>query len=354
LWDANGNPIPEATVNPLELSISIEVLTAGQGILPTPLYYLAGEDEARQVWRMGIDGQASQVTFEPAGVTDFDTSPLDGSVAYTSASQLFLVDASGAGRQLLVTAGPDEYLTSPIWSPDGTRLAYGLGGIHIFTSATGEDRLILTNNNSIYAGEFRRYSPLAWSPDGGKISVFIGYYEWGGLGIVSSADGTLLSEFDSAEMLAWSTDSQALFMARVYWIGMYEQQPGLFSIAASPNATVQDLLPDTPVWWPYQGADGRLLYFMGAPTTSDLGASMPVSLYSSLADGLTDSQELRSNLLWLAEGEFPEAIWTTDGTHIVARIAHQASATSEILYISTEDQPFIFLMEAGSGFRWGK
>ncbi len=354
LWDENGNPVPDASGNPLTLTVSIEVLPDGQSILPAPLYYLVGENESRQVWRMGTDGQVSQITFEPAGVSNFDISPVDGRVAYLSNNQFLLVDATGAGRQVLVTAGVDESLSSPVWSPDGTRLAYGRDGIHIYTLATGEDRLILANNNSIYAGEFRRYTPLSWSPDGNKIAVFIGYYEWIGLGITSTGDGALLSEFEPGDSLAWSTDSQTLFQARVPSYGMLSQEPGLFSISATAGASLQTLIPNTSTWWPHQRPDGRLLYFMGPPGSNDTSATMPVSLVASLPDGVTEQQTLRSNLLWLSVGEFPEALWTPDGSHVITHLSHALSKTSEILYISAEEQPFVFLMQEGSGFRWGR
>ncbi|MBM3153084.1 MAG: hypothetical protein FJZ96_12935, partial [Chloroflexi bacterium] len=50
LWDASGSPVPDSNGNPLTLTVAIEALPAGQTILPAPVYYFAGEDEARQVW----------------------------------------------------------------------------------------------------------------------------------------------------------------------------------------------------------------------------------------------------------------------------------------------------------------
>jgi dipeptidyl aminopeptidase/acylaminoacyl peptidase len=86
-------------------------------------------------------------------------------------SALFVMQADGSGRRrLLASADPSDALTSPTWSPDGTRLAFArqccflgpqMSGLWILTLAGGELQ-------RIYPGRVR--GKPVWSPDGSTIA----------------------------------------------------------------------------------------------------------------------------------------------------------------------------------------
>ena len=74
----------------------------------------------------------------------YGVSPVDGSIAFVTNNQLYLVDAAGAGRRCssmaaqwsTTIAGPTAS-AAPVWSPDGQTLAYGHGGLNFIDPLTG-------------------------------------------------------------------------------------------------------------------------------------------------------------------------------------------------------------------------
>jgi len=106
-----------------------------------------------QVFRLDADGHTvQQVTFEPLNVDAYGISPLDGSIAFVTNNQLYLVDTAGAGRRMLIDGGvvdPNNpwvnSLSAPVWSPDGQTLAYGHGGLNFINPGTGAVNKVLQN-----------------------------------------------------------------------------------------------------------------------------------------------------------------------------------------------------------------
>ncbi|PYT00818.1 MAG: hypothetical protein DMF63_05795 [Acidobacteria bacterium] len=87
----------------------------------------------------------------------------DASVGYT---KIYTMNADGTNVMDL-GRGFD-----PVWSPDGTKIAYGSGGVEVndiwIMNADGSDKHQVTQN-------YLSYAP-AWSPDGSKIA-FASYHE---------------------------------------------------------------------------------------------------------------------------------------------------------------------------------
>ena len=353
LLDAAGYPVQDSTGKPMNLNVSIEVLAEGINALPAPLYYLSGSPDG-QIWRMEMDGRSTkQLTQEPGGVSTFEINLLDNKLAYISNYQLVLLDPASGNRQVL--ASGDENLSphNPVFSSDGKTLAYGLAGIHFYNLATGEDRVVLADNPTMSPSERRAYSPRAWSPDDAKLAVSIGYWEWGGAGIISTSDGSLLSEFENADSQAWSIDSLIFFSAHATEPGMISSTPGLFSIAASAGAKQQTLVTDSFTWWPRQTPNGRLLYFQGLPDTKTPN-QYNISLIATDADGVSNKQILRNDLLHLSASGFPEAVWSPDGYFLAAHLFHLPSKTNEIVLIGLGDTPMVYLMQTATNLRFGK
>ena len=123
-------------------------------LLPSSLYYL-GNDSANlsQVFRMEKDGvTARQLTFESDSVGSYDISPVDGSVVYVANNQMVLIEADGSGRRVLVDGGPIDQnnpyqtsINSPVFSPDGRSIAYGMSGLNFYSLETGTSNLVIEN-----------------------------------------------------------------------------------------------------------------------------------------------------------------------------------------------------------------
>jgi Tol biopolymer transport system component len=226
---------------------------SNQGILPAPIIYLDVEDQAaapgsQDLWRLEVDGvTAMQITNEAMPITSFAVSPRDGAIAYTTYDQndLVRIDADGENRTVLVdepdlSSQPrdDEWArvssANVAWSPDGSQIAYGYGGIHIVPAVGGEPRVLISDKIVTVSGqlsqESRYYRPLAWSPDGTKILALEGFgVEGSGYAVVNVDNGEVLS-LGSAVLCcepSWSRDSQSFYFSSAAF-GMIV--PGLWQV----------------------------------------------------------------------------------------------------------------------------
>ena len=223
-------------------------------LLPRALYLTAADaNDILQIFRVEPDGiTRTQLTFEPAAVAYFDVSPLDGGLAYISNNQLLRTAADGSGRTLIVDGGPEEQtadffhyrrVSSPVWSPDGSALYFGQGGVNRYDLAAGSYVPVLPNTTQTAGNPFlrERYSPASFSPDGTRLLVYVGWYEGGSLGVLDLASGSFM-RFDQGIVggdVFWLPDSSAVLVASQYTCYL---QPGLWRYDAVSGA-VTTLLP---------------------------------------------------------------------------------------------------------------
>lgn len=345
----------------------------GPTLLPHSLYFLtdAGGDTF-QVWMVDASGSNPvQITSEPDGIDSFAVSPVDGRVAYITNNQLVVLNHDGVGRSVLVDgsgliAESDSYyytqrISGVSWSPDGSLLAYGQDGLHIYSFATSTDSHIIANDINYVdgGGAFPNmlYSPLEWSPDGSQMLVNISFIEGGSLGVYTAATGNVV-QLGTGILCChetWSPDSRSIVIASPY-LGMI--QSGLWWIDTR-TGTVSELIPTTSedetlnfVGWPLVLPSGELRYFYNNTPDFPEGDT-PLIMVQSGSDGVSDRTILRPET-W----ENDDVLWAADGSLVVAVEPDPATAsdwprTGPIVVIPVSEDPVIPLGVNGYGLQWG-
>lgn len=236
-------------------------------VLPAPLYTAI----RGQIVRFERDGTTmTPITNEPTegdaiAVTDFAVSSTDNALAYViqkpgGGTSLIGTDGAGANRAVLFDR-QDASPYNPVWSPDGTRIAFSAlasnengpvdgGGLYLIAPGGGEATLLQANTvpatatTDIDPTAFG-YSPLAFSPDGTKIlaSRFSMQIEQCGLAILSVTGGEpLLINAPEATLrttcgpAAWSADSSTIYTSFVPTEGVYSANAGLWRVDATTGA----------------------------------------------------------------------------------------------------------------------
>lgn len=371
LVPASETPLPTDTAPP-------PTVEPPPGVLPAGLYFLSNQTGMDQVWRLDADGVSlRQVTFEPAPVTDFSVSP-GGKLAYVSDNDLWWVNLDGSERSQLVDGPPmpgvendlrvNLLLSAPRWSPDGSRLAYGLNGVNLLSQIPGLPQLLLQSDPvpqpPDYGGQGpkRFYWPSAWSPDGSRLLLDFAYWpEAGGMAILPAGGGqpVLLTSYDGPVCCeaAWSSDGQAVYFANPYmgmfssglWRANAANGQGVTLIAGDPGNDGNG--PFNMPGYPFQAPDGWLYYFMAQSNLYPEG-DFRMAMYRAAADAVTNQQRLRSDDHLLGE-----ALWAPDGS--AALIVDYSAAPNayprrgRLIYLKADGSPALLLPGQGYTLRWG-
>ncbi len=288
---------------------------AAPTVLPAPLYYLAPNGTTQQIWRIETDGTTrTLITQEAADVNDFDVSASNGSLAYVSGNALITADGLGKNRLALVQGPPlapernESYYTSevtrPRWSPDGSRLAYGMNGINLIDAAGGMPTALLPNDpipgpNDPITQTANLYWPYNWSPDGARMLIEIGYYRSeGSLGVLTLADNSVRSLSSPQGYVCcaptWSRDNQSIFYANPV-NGIVP--PGMWRTDVTTGASItliDGIAKDAQLLAAQvqQASDGNLYYFYGVvKAPGEPSSTTPLSMVRAAADGVTDQTQ---------------------------------------------------------------
>lgn len=187
-----------------------------------------------------------------------DISPDGKRAVFEARGDLFTVPAKeGATRVLTATSGVRE--SSPVWSPDGARIAY-------YSDISGEMELYVRSQDG--SGEARQISegnavwryPAVWSPDGEKLAFGNSDHE---LQILDVASGSrTLVDTDTQgdiDTYSWSPDSA--------WVAYEKSHPettlpslAVYSLASGESMILGDGL--TFDFQPVFSADGQHLFFL--------------------------------------------------------------------------------------------
>jgi Tol biopolymer transport system component len=296
---------------------------------------------------------------------------VDGRILYVSNNQMLLINTDGSGRQVLLDGGlideNNPYLTniqSAVWSPNGETIAYGFGGLNLYAVATGVSNRVLDNQIRDLGNGFllpdELYWPEAYSPDGTKLLVHLGYYEGGSFAIYYPSSNTLvrLIQTENGNICCgarWTPDSASLYAA-LPTTGMFSS--GLWRIDAA-SGQVTTLLPGEAgnntfnfADAPFLGPDGELYFFFAnTPATEEFFMDAPLQLVRSAPDGVTGRTILLPNTF----KRINEALWSPDASFVIVALPQNnqtyQGGQAEIVY--TDGRPRVVLVPFAREMKWG-
>ncbi len=339
-------------------------------LLPHSLYFLSSRSGSQQVWRLDADGIGlHQITNEAIAVDGYDVSRADGTIAYVSGNQLYLINSEGSQRRLLVdnsAADRDaedffytQSISKPSFSPNGETLAYAQNGIWTFELATSQAMQLLTNqletfdDGSVLPDEL--YFPQEWGPDNSRLLISVAQGEGGTLAVLDPASDPPLTRFDSLGVFccqaAWAPDSGSVLVASPY-LGLVDA--GLWRYDARSGA--QSTLLETVsadlyqfAGWPLQAANGDLYYFYTSSADIPEG-DQPMYMVHSGADGNSGRAQLRSEGFSLVD-----ALWAEDGSLVlIIQVGTGGSGNSGPVMLAFSDgRQLIGLLDEAHQLRWG-
>ncbi len=341
------------------------------GPLPHSLYFLDGQGDEAQVWRLEADGLTRlQITHESAGVEKFAVSAADGSLAFVVDTRLFLVGGDGENRRLIadghqVDPSLEDYvfhglIGQVVFSPDGRTLAYSFDGLHLYDLATGEDEHVLTNLGNLLGESFvfdrESYSPGPWSPDGRQLLIVMGYFEGSTLAVMDleaeapfrrlRSDGPVCCQY------SWAPDGRSVLVANptftVVWPGLwrYDAETG------EQTVVVPGIAEDGSVnfvGWPQQLSSGELAYFHVNQEQFSPEVGIPLAMVRSRSDG-SDRTQVRPEAFRIGE-----ALWAQDGSLAVI-LGNCCGGPWQVLLARADGSPLQVLIEDADAVRdlaWG-
>jgi len=142
-------------------------------------------------------------------------SPDGTEIAFTASSDIFVMAADGSRRRQLTTGGSAADPAKVSWSPDGARIAFESndGSLLVVESDGGAPRTLVTASS--VDGVTWSTEP-AWSPDGARIA-FAGRGSEAGLYVVpaSGGDAERLTRTESYDVSpSWSPDGESIAFCR--------------------------------------------------------------------------------------------------------------------------------------------
>ncbi len=346
----------------LDLTISVPAPIDVAVGLPQPLYYINPDDG--QVWRIETDGvTATPVTSEPEGIFDFDVS-VNNQIAYIASNTLFVVDADGSNKTQVAVGPPldqavlgSDYLDRPVWSPDGSRIAFAKDGVWIADPVTTELLLIQPSDPfpDLTAAEIplpedgaiEFYYPDQWSPDGTKLLLEVSYFPEAGNAAIKDLETLALTDVAIEDTIAcctasWTNDSSAVVFASN---AIVYATPGMWQVNAVDGVGTPYFSSDFdgPIQFAsaaQQLADGNIYFFYSegdSPDFANVLSMHRIPLTGGEPEAVRDDAYDVRNVLWAAD---------SSGALV-------ATADNALIWLNVNGDAPIILPVVGQLPKWG-
>lgn len=177
---------------------ALPVVATSPGVPGPIVYAMWGADGQQQLWTSMPGGEPVPVP-GTAGARAARWSPDGRVLAYNIWGEgIYFINPDGSGKRLMFTPGPDELLGEPIWSPDGSKIAFMVrnasdwsGRIDVADSVDGARTSISTELEYIWEWlDDGSFLGLAWRPTATVRNGEIGH---------QAPDGTLTFLTDTPE-----------------------------------------------------------------------------------------------------------------------------------------------------------
>ncbi len=362
-----------ATAVALTLQASTQVGStpvSANAILPRGLYYIGNDNQSvSQVFRIGRDGKTiTQLTFEEFGVTGYDVSPADGSIAYVTNNQLLMNSGDGSKQRVLIDRGSDH----PVFSPDGQTIAYHREGLYFYSVATGSSNLVFADHPLGGSLPPLIFQPNVFSPDGTKLLIDVGHPpDSPYTGAIYTLATNVLQQFGGEDQSMtcctmygapqWSADSTSF-----YTPATIADSSSIFSVlwkVGADTGAVTQLLSggagerDTRLMYltyePYLAPEGHLYFFSAKyPELEGFDRRVPmVIVRADPSDLMTSWTVLRGDISEMVN----EALWAPDASFVIVAVAPATdiydSGRAEIVYF--DGRPNIVLTQVAKQMKWG-
>jgi TolB protein len=213
--------------------------------------------------------------------------------------QIYVVDTNGSVERPL-TAGTDDAL-EPVWSPDGSRIAFLGHNDELFVmNADGTHRRLVTRG----AGWIRGADRPTWSPDGRRLVFAADLDALAHALYTVNADGTGLRRLHRASGTdpAWSPDGKVI---------AFSADEGGIALMRVTDGRTRDLTDGSCDTFPTWSPDGTQIAYNFTPGPTCLSAASEIHVVG--ADGDDDRA-----LTHPPNGLYDQAAaWSPDGERIV-------------------------------------
>jgi len=365
-------PTEQPTAQPSVVPVEPTAVAANP-VLPAALYYLSAQDGTSQIYRLEADATTSStITSEAQAVTAYAVSPADGTLLYVSNNDLMRAEADGTNPIVLVDGAnltPDDIndqhanqISNPLWSPDGSQIAFGLGGVNVLSAAGGTPTLIQPHEPQTNAGMADLYdfkvlhNPISWSPNGSQLLTSFDYVPEGGAYTVFDLATTSPITLTNTEGLLccnpmWSSSGAVIYFANNYLgiipTGMWEANAET-GVVTRLFGTSDGGAPWTLIQAPLAVGNDAFLVFYNQTADEAVANGISVQALTMTqinADGST--APLRSNANVVGE-----VLWALDGSGAV--ISESPFDESLLQWLPSDDSAAVPLAVMGRELRWAQ
>lgn len=266
-----------ATTSTVALEQTVEPVveeTEPQNAEPEVLIFERQVGDALQIFVSDARGENERQLTDAAVGSGQSSLTADGTkVVFVRDEDLFVIDIDGGGLEQLTDN--DVFEAFPNLSPDGSQLVFtrasgALAEILLLDLTTGEERTLVGNASA--------FAPV-WSPDGTRIAFhgdLVTPSENSALFVVGIDVGTpeQITDFDESRFATWSPDGSRLAFHRISTTdvdqaGRFARDIWLVDIATGDEELLVDHpdLDRSPSW---SASSNQIAFFRDGPATNDL------------------------------------------------------------------------------------